>query len=73
MVARDDYDRLLAYVYRTEDGMFVNLEIVRRGFARPYPPEGRQIVERYVLGQFVQLRLLSLDTQVRQAVATAAD
>lgn len=35
VVARDDYDRLLAYVYRTEDGMFVNLEIVRRGFARP--------------------------------------
>ncbi len=33
--ARDPYDRLLAYVYRTSDGMFVNLEIIRQGFARP--------------------------------------
>ncbi len=33
--------------------------------------EGRLLVERYVLGQFVQLRLLSLDPQVRQAVAAA--
>jgi len=35
IVARDDYDRLLAYAYRVDDGLFVNLEIVRRGFARP--------------------------------------
>ena len=28
--ARDDYGRLLAYVYRLDDGIFVNLEIVRR-------------------------------------------
>jgi micrococcal nuclease len=35
VVARDDYNRLLAYVYREADGMFVNLEIMRRGFARP--------------------------------------
>lgn len=35
VVARDDYDRLLAYVYRASDGLFVNLEIMRRGFARP--------------------------------------
>lgn len=33
--ARDDYGRLLAYVYRSSDGLFVNLEIVRRGFATP--------------------------------------
>jgi micrococcal nuclease len=40
VVGRDDYGRLLAYVHRASDGMFVNLEIVRRGFARPleYPP-----------------------------------
>jgi micrococcal nuclease len=38
--ARDDYDRLLAYVYRAEDGMFVNLELVRSGFATllTFPP-----------------------------------
>jgi micrococcal nuclease len=33
--ARDDYGRLLAYVYRARDGMFVNLELARDGFARP--------------------------------------
>ncbi len=30
---RDRYDRLLAYVYRASDGLFVNAEIVRRGYA----------------------------------------
>jgi micrococcal nuclease len=30
---RDHYDRLLAYVYRDHDGLFVNAEIVRRGYA----------------------------------------
>ena len=32
---RDDYGRLLAYVCRAADDMFVNVEIVRQGFARP--------------------------------------
>ena len=38
--ARDRYHRLLAYVYRASDGMFVNLVLAREGFARPYtfPP-----------------------------------
>lgn len=31
---QDRYGRLLAYVYRVSDGMFVNAEILRRGFAR---------------------------------------
>jgi micrococcal nuclease len=31
--ARDDYDRLLAYVYRAADGAFVNLELARGGYA----------------------------------------
>ncbi|MCU1463424.1 MAG: nuclease (SNase domain protein) [Acidimicrobiales bacterium] len=35
--ARDRYQRLLAYVYRSGDGLFVNLVLVRDGFARPYP------------------------------------
>ena len=35
VVARDDYGRLLAYVYRASDGAFVNYEIVRHGFAQP--------------------------------------
>jgi micrococcal nuclease len=33
--ARDDYGRLLAYVYRADDGMFVNLELASDGFAVP--------------------------------------
>jgi micrococcal nuclease len=35
IVGRDDYGRLLGYVHRLEDGMFVNLEIVDRGYAQP--------------------------------------
>ena len=33
--ARDVYGRLLAYVYRSDDGLFVNLEILGQGYARP--------------------------------------
>lgn len=35
VVPRDDYGRLLAYVYRADDDLFVNHELVRRGYARP--------------------------------------
>lgn len=31
--ARDRYDRLLAYVHRAGDGLFVNLEIAAKGYA----------------------------------------
>lgn len=31
--ARDQYDRLLAYVVRTSDQLFVNLDLIERGFA----------------------------------------
>ena len=34
-VNRDDFGRLLGYVYRADDGIFVNYEIVRQGFAQP--------------------------------------
>ena len=33
---RDKYNRLLAYVYRAPDGLFVNLEIVRQGYGSAY-------------------------------------
>jgi micrococcal nuclease len=38
--ARDRYSRLLAYVYRAEDGLFVNLALVAEGYAAAatYPP-----------------------------------
>lgn len=35
--ARDHYDRLLVYVERTEDGLFVNLDLVAGGWADDYP------------------------------------
>jgi micrococcal nuclease len=37
---RDRYKRLLAYVYRASDNLFVNLTLVREGYAVPYtfPP-----------------------------------
>ena len=34
-VNRDDYGRLLGYVYRATDGVFVNYESIRQGFATP--------------------------------------
>jgi len=39
----DKYQRLLAYVFRAPDGLFVNLEIVRQGYGSAYtalPAEG---------------------------------
>lgn len=38
--ARDQYGRLLAYVHRIDDGVFVNLLLVDEGYAEsfPYPP-----------------------------------
>ncbi len=33
--ARDYYDRLLAYVYRSSDNAFMNLELVRLGYGTP--------------------------------------
>lgn len=33
--ARDVYGRLLGYVYRSNDGLFVNLAIVAGGYAKP--------------------------------------
>jgi len=33
--ARDRYGRLLAYVYRVRDDLFVNAALVRRGYAQP--------------------------------------
>jgi micrococcal nuclease len=35
--ARDKYKRLLAYVYLVDSNVFYNLELVRLGYARPYP------------------------------------
>ncbi|MDI6732541.1 MAG: thermonuclease family protein [Planctomycetota bacterium] len=32
----DKYERLLAYLYRVPDGLFVNLEIVRQGYGEVY-------------------------------------
>jgi micrococcal nuclease len=45
--ARDRYGRLLAYVYRASDGLFVNAELVRRGYARPLtiPPNVAHAVQ----------------------------
>lgn len=38
--ARDRYDRLLAYVYKVDDGTFVNLALAEQGYAdvATFPP-----------------------------------
>jgi len=45
--ARDRYGRMLAYVYRKRDGLFVNAELVRRGYAKPMtiPPNVAHALE----------------------------
>jgi micrococcal nuclease len=45
--ARDRYGRTLAYVYRKSDGLFVNAELVRRGYAKPMtiPPNVAHALE----------------------------
>jgi micrococcal nuclease len=35
VVARDDYGRLLVYLHRPDNGVFVNLDIVAKGYAQP--------------------------------------
>jgi micrococcal nuclease len=35
IVPRDDYGRLLAYVFRVDDDLFVNDALLRHGYARP--------------------------------------
>ena len=37
--ARDKYGRFLAYVYRAHDNLFLNMELLSGGWARPYPFE----------------------------------
>lgn len=56
--ARDRYGRLLAYVYREPDDLFVNAELVRQGFAHasPYPPNVR-----------FEARFRQLATEAREA------
>ena len=45
--ARDRYERLLAYVYRRADGLFVNLAMVQEGYATTltYPPNVAHVDE----------------------------
>jgi micrococcal nuclease len=51
--ARDKYGRLLAYVYRQRDGLFVNLSLVKDGYAAPYtfPPNVAHVDEFVAAGR----------------------
>lgn len=47
---RGKYDRLLAYIFRAPDGLFVNLEIVRQGYGNAYlkyPFKYKELFRRY--------------------------
>ena len=49
---RDREDRFWAYVYRAPDGLFVNLELIRLGYARlsaPEPFEHQKLLRAYEL------------------------
>ncbi|HEX7276190.1 MAG TPA: thermonuclease family protein [Acidimicrobiales bacterium] len=51
--ARDVYDRTLAYAYRLPDGLFVNADLVRQGYARTLtiPPNVAHADDLLVLAQ----------------------
>jgi len=49
VVARDDFGRLLGYVYRTDDGLFVNETIVRQGYATPLSIEPNTTFEQVMV------------------------
>jgi len=55
---RDRYGRLLAYVYRERDGLFVNAELARRGYAQPLtiPPDVRHSERFVALARDARLR-----------------
>ncbi len=49
IVGRDHYGRLLAHVYRLVDGLLVNAELLRRGYARTLTiAPNRALAEQYV-------------------------
>lgn len=59
---RDRYGRLLAYVYRASDGLFVNAELVRLGDARarPFPDNTAHRAEFARLAATAQQRSVGL-------------
>ena len=44
---RGKYGRLIAYVYRTPDGLFVNAEIIRQGYGHAYPKYPGKYTEKF--------------------------
>jgi micrococcal nuclease len=60
--ARDAYDRLLGYIYRADDALFVNLEIVRQGYANllTFPPNVAHVDEFRVAAEAARTAHLGL-------------
>ena len=54
----DTYGRLLAYLYRAPDGLFVNLEVVRQGYGKVYTvfPFKHKTLFQHYSGQAQQAR-----------------
>lgn len=46
IVPRDDYGRLLAHIYRVDDGLFVNADMLRGGYAEPLSIEPNVAAKR---------------------------
>jgi micrococcal nuclease len=61
VVARDDYGRMLAYVYLS-DGSFINMQIIRSGYARPLtiPPNDTHATEFVAAAQSAQAEHIGL-------------
>jgi micrococcal nuclease len=59
---RDRYGRMLAYVHRERDGLFVNAALVARGYAREdrFPPNTAHAEEFHRLARQAERRRLGL-------------
>jgi micrococcal nuclease len=49
--AKDKYGRTLAHVYRAPDGLWVNLELVRQGYAQVYSAQAFQDIDLFLTFQ----------------------
>ena len=76
----DTYGRLLAYLYRAPDGLFVNLEVVRQGYGKVYTvfPFKHKTLFQHYSGQAQQSRRglwsagssVSQQAQIKETPAT---
>ncbi len=62
----DEFGRIIAYVYRAPDGLFVNAEIIRQGYGHAYPKYPGKYTDKF-------LRLEQLAKQAKKGLWSEDD